>query len=246
MARALDPKAKAKRQKIFAAVGGVILVLLLAWRVPPMIAMMNAKPPTSSTTPPAAPAPGAAPAPAAPVTPGAPVPPTVPPVSGSGGDLIDSDPVPVAGPGQLVSFGRFVSKDPFVQQSDKRCTDSAGVAIACPAPKPPAPPKAPAEEPGANPGTPKTGDPSTKPAARESAQISVNGSTEGVSVKASFPVEDPVFRLVSVGAKTAKVSIDGGSYASGDATITLEQGKPVTLVNTADGTRYRVVLVSTG
>ena len=67
-----------------------------------------------------------------------------------------------------------------------------------------------------------------------------------MSVKGSFPSSDPVFRLVSVGAKSAKVAIDGGSYASGDPTITLVQGKPVTLVNTADGTRYRVVLVGTG
>jgi hypothetical protein len=233
--RAFDPKAKAKRQKIVAAVGGVILVILLVWRVPPMIAMMNEKAPPPPT--PAAPAP---------VTPGAPVPPSVPPASGGqGGELIDTDPAPVAGPGQLVSFGRFVSKDPFVQQSEKRCTDSAGVAITCPPAKPPPPPKAPAEEPGSKPGSPPSGEPTT-PAERESAQISVNGATEGVSVNATFPTSDPVFRLVSVASKTAKIAIDGGSYASGDATITLEKGKPVTLVNTADGTRYRVVLVGTG
>jgi hypothetical protein len=231
----MDPKAKAKRQKIVAAVGGVILVILVIWRVPPVIAMMNEKPPPPPT--PAAPAPVA--------TPGAPVPPSVPPTSGGGGELIDTDPAPVAGPGQLVSFGRFVSKDPFVQQSGKRCIDSAGVTIACPPAKPPSPPKAPAEEPGTKPSGPTTGEPTT-PAARESAQISVNGATEGVSVNATFPTSDPVFRLVSVSAKTAKVAIDGGSYASGDPTITLEKGKPVTLVNTADGTRYRVVLVSTG
>jgi hypothetical protein len=228
----MDPKAKAKRQKIVAAVGGVILVVLVIWRVPPVIAMMNEKPPPPPT--PAAPAPVA--------TPGAPVPPSVPPTSG--GELIDTDPAPVAGPGQLVSFGRFVSKDPFVQQSGKRCTDSAGVTIACPPAKPPPPPKAPAEQPGTKPSGPTTGEPTT-PAARESAQISVNGATEGVSLNATFPTSDPVFRLVSVTAKTAKVAIDGGSYASGDPTITLEKGKPVTLVNTADGTRYRVVLVGT-
>ncbi len=65
-------------------------------------------------------------------------------------------------------------------------------------------------------------------------------------MNATFPSGDPVFRLVSVSAKSAKVAIDGGSYASGDTAITLEKGEQVTLVNTADGTRYRVVLVSTG
>jgi hypothetical protein len=234
MARALDPKAKAKRQKIVAVVGGVILVGLLAWRVPPMIALMNKKPPTSSSTP-------AATAPA-PVTPTLPAPGT----AGGSGELIDSDRSPVAGPGQLVSFGRFVSKDPFVQQVGKRCVDSAGVTIVCPAASASkTKPKRPIKEPELELEVPATKPPKS-PSARAGAQISVNGATDGVSVGATFPSSDPVFRLVSVSGKTAKIAIDGGSYASGEATITLSKGEPVTLVNTADGTRYRVVLVSTG
>ncbi|TMM32530.1 MAG: hypothetical protein E6F93_07720, partial [Actinobacteria bacterium] len=49
-----DPKAKAKRQKIFLAVGSVFLLGLLAFQVPRTMKMMN--PPaesSSSTTPPA-------------------------------------------------------------------------------------------------------------------------------------------------------------------------------------------------
>jgi hypothetical protein len=238
MARAIDPKAKAKRQKIVAAVGGLILVGLLIWRVPPMIALMNKKPPTASSTPAAV-----APAPAAP---------TLPATGTAGGsaELVDSDRSPVAGPGQLVSFGRFVSKDPFVQQSGRRCVDSAGVTIVCPAAtassksKPKR--KRPIKEPDLELELPSPTTPTKSPAARAGAQISVNGSTDGVAVGATFPTADPVFRLVSVAGKTAKIAIDGGSYASGDATITLSKGEPVTLVNTADGTRYRVVLVSTG
>ena len=241
MGRPLDPKAKVKRQKIVAAVGGVILIALLIWRVPPMIALMNKKPATSSATPAAA-----APAPAVPGAPAT-------PVAGTPGDpaqLADSDVSPTAGPGQLVSFGRFVSKDPFVPQSGKRCVDSAGVTIVCPAGTASGSgsgsktkPKRPIKEPELDIDAPST--PST-PAARAGAQISVNGATAGVSVGASFPSGDPVFRLVSVSGKTAKVAIDGGSYASGDSTLTLRKGEPVTLVNTADGTRYRVVLVSVG
>jgi hypothetical protein len=241
MGRPLDPKAKAKRQKIVAIVGAVILVALLAWRIPPMLALMNKKPPVSSTTP------GAAPAPVAP-TPGAPLPPTVPPTSspGNSNELADSDLAPVAGPGQLVSFGRFVSKDPFVPQSGKRCVDSAGVNITCPAATSSGvKPRQPIKQPQIELDQPSVDKPSSKPAARSGAQISVNGATGGVSVNAAFPTSDPVFRLVSVSAKSAKVAIDGGSYASGDPTITLKKGEPVTLVNTADGTRYRVVLVST-
>jgi hypothetical protein len=236
MARALDPKAKAKRQKIVAAVGGVILVALLVWRVPPMIAMMNKKPPTRSTSPAAA-----APAPATPATPALPATGT----AGDSGELADSDISPIAGPGQLVSFGRFVSKDPFVQQSGKRCVDSAGVTIACPpATASSSKPKRPIKEPELEVEVPAPKPP--KSSARQAAQISVNGATDGVSVGGTFPASDPVFRLVSVSGKTAKIAIDGGSYASGEATITLTKGQPVTLVNTADGTRYRVVLAATG
>ncbi len=238
MARAIDPKAKAKRQKIIAAVGGVILVVLLAWRVPPVIALMNKKPPTASTAPVAAPTP-LVPIPGTPVT----------PTSGTpAGQLVDSDPVPVAGPGQLVSFGRFVSKDPFVPQTGKRCADSGGNTIAC-APSKPGPsssPRQPIKKPEPEFEQPSNPDPTSKPAARAGAQMSVNGTTEGVSVDATFPSADPVFRLVSVTATSVKVAVDGGSYASGNPTITLKKGEPVTLVNTADGTRYRVMLVSTG
>jgi hypothetical protein len=236
MARALDPKAKVKRQKIVAAVGGVILIGLLVWRVPPMIALMNKKPPTASSTPAAV-----APAPAAPTL----------PATGTAGDsaeLVDSDRSPVAGPGQLVSFGRFVSKDPFVQQAGKRCVDSAGVTIVCPAAtgSSKSKPKRPIKEPDLELELPATQPPKNPSARAGGAQISVNGATNGVAVGATFPSADPVFRLVSISGKTAKIAIDGGSYASGDATITLTKGEPVTLVNTADGTRYRVVLVSTG
>ena len=233
MARALDPKAKAKRQKVVAAVGGVILVGLLVWRVPPMIALMNKKPATSSATPAAV-----APAPATPALPATGTP-------GGSDELVDSDRSPVAGPGQLVSFGRFVSKDPFVQQAGRRCADSAGVIITCPPARTGASrskPKRPIKGPDLEIHVPVT-KPSRSSSAQVSARISVNGAADGVSVGATFPVSNPVFRLVSVSGKTAKIAIDGGSYASGEATITLTRGRPVTLVNTADGTRYRVLLL---
>lgn len=125
--------------------------------------------------------------------------------------------------------------------------DSAGVTIVCS----PASaskrgkPKRPIKEPQLERVVPAHNS-SQKPSARTGARISVDGSTDGVAVGATFPASDPVFRLVSVSGRTAKVAIDGGSYASGEATITLTKGQPVTLVNTADGTRYRVVLVATG
>ena len=214
MAKKFDAKAKAKRQKIVAAVLGVVLLGVLAWQIPSLMKTMNKKPPPNAA--PAAPV--AAPPPGAPAT-GTPV--------SAPGTLADSDPSPEAGSGQLLSFDRFTSKDPFVQQA------TAPEAPAAPAPKPTPPPPPPPPPPPASSG-PKY----------NSAQISVNGETEQVGVGGSFPAADPVFRLVSLTKSTAKVAIAGGSLSSGDSTVTLTKGKKLTLMNTADGTRYELVLKS--
>jgi hypothetical protein len=217
MAKKLDPKAKAKRQKIIAGVLGVLLLGVLAYEVPSLLKVMNKKPP-----PP--PAIAATPAAGAPVT----AAPAGAPVSAPA-TLADSDPAPQAGSGQLVSFDRFgPSKDPFVQQ--------ASVNKAAPAPSntPPPPPLPP-------PPPPPPGPPATKPT---SAKIAVNGVREDVKVGANFPSGDPVFTLVSLTKRTAKVGIAGGSLSTGTGTVTLTKGKKLTLMNTADGTRYELVLIS--
>jgi hypothetical protein len=222
MAKAFDPKAKAKRQKIIAAVGAVILVALLVWRVPTVIALMNKKPPAASTT-----APATNPAPATPVLP------TTPGTTGTA-VLVDTDTPPKPEAGQLVSFGRFVSKDPFAQQlrpPGSGSTEGTGV------------PRKPVKtaEPELDVVTPTLPKPVAPPPT--GAQISVDGKSESVAVGGLFPAENPIFKLVSVGKRTAKIAIEGGTYASGAATLTLERGKPVTLLNTADGTKYRLKLV---
>jgi hypothetical protein len=74
--------------------------------------------------------------------------------------------------------------------------------------------------------------------------ISVNGASETVTTGSQFPASDPIFTLVSVSSKTAKVAIAGGSLEGGKATVTLRKSKPVTLLNTADGTRYVLRLLS--
>ena len=56
-----------------------------------------------------------------------------------------------------------------------------------------------------------------------------------------FPAAQPVFHLESFTSTTATISIAGGSYQDGSATLTLEKGKAVTLENTVDGTRYKLV-----
>ena len=78
-----------------------------------------------------------------------------------------------------------------------------------------------------------------------SAVISVNGKRGGVGVKQEFPAKAPLFHLLSLTKKTAKISVVGGSLAGGGQTLTLRRGTPLTLVNTADGTRFRLELLST-
>jgi hypothetical protein len=228
MAAKFDPKAKAKRQKIILAVLGVVLVGVLAWQIPGVLAIMNKKPaaPAATTAAPVAPAPGV-PAAGTPVS-------AVP-----SGTLVDSDPAAQAGGGQLVSFDRFASKDPFQQQLGQRKAPAA----------------APAPAPARKTGTPSPGgsgsgstpapQPPAPASAPTSARISVNGVAEQVDVGGTFPAEDPVFVLVSVTKTTAKVGISGGSLDTGSRAVTLRRGKKLTLQNTADGAQYELVLVST-
>src|SRR5213076_1413425 len=76
------------------------------------------------------------------------------------------------------------------------------------------------------------------------ATITVNGIANQVSVGSSFPASSPVFTLVSLTPRAAKIGIAGGNYENGAATITLAKGKTLTLMNTADGTRYVLRLVT--
>jgi hypothetical protein len=83
--------------------------------------------------------------------------------------------------------------------------------------------------------------------------ISVNGTLYSVAVGNDFPEASssdasiqPLFHLVSVTAHSAKISIVGGSYANGAPAVTLQENKPVTLMNTADGTRYKLILKPVG
>ena len=236
MAKKVDLKAKAKRQKIIAAVGGVLLLGVMAIQVPRTLNMMKGSPPPPPAA--AAPAPGAV-DPSVLPTPGS--------VSGSDGDtqasggagngtLIDSEPPPAATTGQLVSFGRFKSKDPFAQQVvpvDNSANNDDQ----------PASPAAGTKAGGTNPPSSSSRGPT---AAAGSAVISVNGAQETVAVKADFPKDEPVFMLASISGGKAKIRIAGGAFASGSPTLTLEKGKPVTLVNTADGLRYELELISVG
>ena len=232
-------KAKAEKQKKIAIGLIVLLAAAGAYAVHTMMSLNKsggAKPAvaavdTTGTTTTPAPAPTSA-LPAAPTLGGAlPTATTATPGTTGSTQLIDSVRAP-ADTGQLQSFSLFESKDPF--NAGGPGSSGAGTKSSAPAgsgsttSKPPKTPPAP-------PTAPPT-----------SAVISVNGTSESVATGSNFPVASPVFQLLSLTASTAKVAVAGGSYASGASTLTLKVNTPVTLVNTADGTRYTLTLLPQG
>ncbi len=151
---------------------------------------------------------------------------------------------PPADPGQLESFSRFASKDPFAASG----------------PSPSVAPTAPVASSSGGGGSGSTsggsgasggGVAKPSPSAPSQAVIGVNGVAQNVTVGSDFPVssdpaENAIFRLVALTRKTARIGVVGGSYASGQATLTLRVNEPVTLVNTADGKQYTLVLFPQG
>jgi hypothetical protein len=231
-------KAKAEKQKKMVIVLGVVLAGALAYGVHTMMALNKgggSKPeaaPAVTTTATPTPAPASTPLPAAPTLSG--VAPTSATPSGSISQQLVSAVQAPANVGQLQSFSLFESKDPFHAGGPSSSTSSTsggsgtGSKGSGSSSKPPKAPPAP-------PTPPPT-----------SAVVSVNGSSETVMTGANFPAANPMFQLVSLTDTTAKVSVAGGSYASGAPTLTLKVNVPVTLVNTADGTRYTLQLYPQG
>jgi hypothetical protein len=253
----LDPKVRAAKKKKQAIVLGVLFLAVVAFQGPRTLKMMHGSaPPEAAETTPAA----TTPAPTAPTAPASGG--TAQSVSASvGADslVVNADLQPAPLEGQLPDLTLFSSKDPFVQKDEDVPADASGTTGG----------SSPSDGGGKTSGSggkgssgtsgagksdgvtpPTTTTTTAKPTepaapAPTSAVLSVNGVQETVNVKSDFPAASPLFRLVSLTAKTAKISIAGGSLATGAPAVTLELGKPTTLMNTADGTRYVIVLVST-
>jgi hypothetical protein len=226
-----DPKAKARKQKIVAAVLGVLFLGVMVYQAPTILGLFGGGS-SEVATEPAPPPPPAAAAPA----PGVAAP-AAAPATGSA-ELVDTDVVAEPTQSQLVTFDRFESKDPFAQQAEEKAGESAPAAEN-------APPKDSGSTEGRGEAAPESQP--APPAKAETATISINGVSTQASVGGTFPEDDPIFKLVSLTKRSAKVGIVDGTYATGSATITLTKGgKPVTLMNTADGTTYVLRLVSVG
>jgi hypothetical protein len=251
---------RVRRQKIFIAVGSVLLLAILGFELPKMMGGKDGSEAAAPTTT----------APAVASTPGA------APVAPAGA-LPNTDQVAVVrDSNQLISFGLFKSKDPFVQQLS---TIPAGAEQPSATPSTPSTPSAgggtstspsypsgsssaptpaadqpgvvvtPAQTPPAGGSgsigtTPATTTPAAPVAAPTEALIATNGVCERVSVKGTFPTDENIFRLVSIAknGKSVEVGIVGGSFDNGHPTAMLKVGDKITLVNTADGTRYEIVL----
>jgi hypothetical protein len=216
----MTPEARAARerkQKIFVVAGGLFLVALLAIQLPKLLGGSSSSAgTTSSETTTAAQADSSA-------TPVA--------LSGS---------VPVAAPttAKLRSFTVFARKDPFVQQvvtqnglpaSSAATTTGSGKG----------------EKPGET-GTSKSFSTGAKAAAVTI--VTVNGARQVLQPGMKFPAGDPLFVLIAEqpGSKSVVVGVVGGTYTGGRKTAILRIGKPLTLVNTTTGARYKIRLVSVG
>ena len=226
-------EAKDRRAKRLAIGGAVLLVAVLAFEMPKVLKGHGG---SSSSTPPAATT-TTTPGYSASTTPVASASPAVFPATSA--KLTTSDVAPRRSKSELYSFSHFAGKDPFVQQvsasditsSPSGTSGSSGGSSSgtcCSS--------------GAAPSAQTT-------AARMLAQtgavtLQVNGKTQTVRVGQSFPSSNPLFKLVSVSHGLVRIGIASGSYQSGAQTVSLVSGRTLTLVDTADGVRYRIRLLS--
>jgi hypothetical protein len=237
-------KAKQKKQKIVLAVLGVVFLGVLGFQGPRTWKQLHPAPvqpsssssssSSSSTTTTTAGTPSlAAPTLSGSQTPSA--------TTTPGSSLASSSP-PAVADGQLTSFSLFASKDPFAQQLSEKSGSSGSSS---------SPSGGSAAGSGQGGKSPSSGGASAPTPG--TAVISVNGTLYTVAVGSDFPEATatdpsivPLFHLISLTAHTAKISIVGGSYSSGAPAVTLRENKAVTLMNTADGTRYKLTLKPVG
>lgn len=253
----VDPvKQREKRAKIAAAVGGVLFIIVGAYEVPTIMSSLNQKPPPSTSTPPPPSTPSSGSSAALPNV-------ALGSAPAGSGALANTDAPPPAGSAQLVAFSLFQTKNPFAPQgmaaprppaaappggagtSTTTSPTTTSPTTVSPATTSPATTSSATTSPSLIPGTPaQTSTTATTPAA-PAVSILVNNVVSRVGLQGTFPASSPVFRLMSYTAKAAQIGIVGGSYATGDQSLTLQIGQAVTLENTSDQKTYKLELVAT-
>jgi hypothetical protein len=232
-------QAKDRRAKRLAIGGVVVLAAVLAFEVPHVLKGSGGS--TSSTPPAATTTYAGTGVPASPTTtaPSAAAAASVPATSTK---LPNSDVAPRRLKSQLYSFSHFAGKDPFVQQVSASDIASSPTAAS-------------GASSGSSGSSSSSGSgtagaaPAQQTSARTLAQtgsatIQVNGKVQTIRIGASFPSSNPLFKLVSIAHGVARIGIASGSYASGAQTVSLAAGRSLTLVDTADGIRYKLELLS--
>jgi hypothetical protein len=257
--------AKARKQKIFLAVAGVLLLAVAAFQVPKLLG-------GDDSTPAAAPATttdaatgvtvgtvtavsGGTAQPGATTSAGKPA----AYVAGVGLRAVQS---PTKGQAQLATFTLFEAKDPFVQQVDTDTSTGAttpetstsggstapkpGGTTTTPEPQPAAPTTGGTVPPSSGGATSGGGAPAPAPEPTLAfATVLYNGNPMQVELKKPFPENDPTFVLPAMKKKAVKVGVAGGSLAKGGL-ANLALGKKLTLVNTATGERFVLKLLYIG
>ncbi|HEY7198457.1 MAG TPA: hypothetical protein VH306_14870 [Gaiellaceae bacterium] len=234
-------KQKEAKQKKLLFVLAPILLLLLVWQGPGYLKMLKGSDTAATTTTESTsadttasptPDPSTSPAPST-ATPGAPAAPGATPAS-NGGVLQDSDQPPSAETGQLISFDRFVGRDPFKQG----VSDAEDTGATAPPTTPVTPPSSGGGDGGGSGGG---GAVAAKPV---SAVLETNGVKQTVAPNGAFPKSDQIFRLTKLTKTSAFIGLVGGQFSNGKSSLELKLGKTLTLVSQPDGVRYTIKLVS--
>jgi hypothetical protein len=246
-----------RKQLIFIAIGGVVLLALAFLQGPKLWKQLN--PPAPK--PAAAPAPGTGTGTGTGTTGGAVV--AAPTLTGSAvvvkpaprpgaksivaGVTVSPWQVPQATNGQLWTFSRLRAKDPFVQQVDPQSQDST---------LPPFSNATNSSRTGASssttssrPATVTQAAPATvapKQLSPTFATIEVNGNDVRLKLDQRFPPTTKVFKLVALKQRVAQIALAKGGKLGSKGTVTLTMGDSLTLVNSATGKRYTLRLLYTG
>ena len=256
--KATDPKkSRDARAKKFLLVMVPVLIALVAWQGPKVLNQVRGEAPAEAA--PASPSNEASSGTEVPGTGSAAAPSEAVPGAEEPADgaalpvanqqaLPDTDQPPSADEGQLIYFSRFEARDPFVQlvdPEDEGATEEPSVSTPTTdssSPPPSTPPSSGST--GGTGGDTGTVDDGGDTAATE-VKIAVNGRVTTLVVGDTFPENDAAFTVVSISGDTAEIGLASGSFATGQQTITLKVGEPVTLISQPDGARFTLKLIST-
>jgi hypothetical protein len=240
-----------RKQLIFIAIGGVLLLGLAFFQGPKLWKQIN--PPAPAAQKAAAGATGAtggtATAVTAPLTGSAVV---VKPSPRPGATTVvagvDVEPwqVPQATTGQLWTFSRLQAKDPFVQQVDQDASLTPVAPFAGAANSSRTTSTSTAST--ATTSRPKQASATTAPAQLPPtyATIEVNGNELRLKLDQAFPPATKVFELAALKPKSAEIVLSSGGKIGKNGKLILTMGKPLTLVNATTGKRYTLKLLYTG